>query len=266
MPADEREEYEKSDVYGVGARAGARKERKTKARKKDKVPKKGGGAAKAGKRAAKQENSATFRPSKNIAIKRGARTEPLGERLDYPGGYPVYLARYVLFAGAQPRAAMRFYNGSDAVLTGLRFKVTEKDGDGRIIAEYTLERRGLNAEKGAEFAVADSAVSADCEFLEASVESAFSDPYEYVVDGGGVSVRYGVSEEKKEFYFKNAPTCSVKKRKKILTVISLAAVIGAALIAAFAAWRTGVFDGRKTEKSSDINNKALISVTEDVET
>lgn len=165
-----------------------------------------------------------------------------GESLGYAGGFPVYLSRYVLFGGGRPRAAMRFYNGSDAVLTGVRFKVTEFDGADRIIAEYALERRGLNAEKGAEFSVADAAVRPECARLEVSVISAFSDPYEYVVGGDGATVRYGVGEEERDFYFEKSPSCKIRRRRKALVALSLIVVAAVALIAAAVCWRLGIFD------------------------
>ncbi len=201
--------------------------------------------------------------AKNVELKKHKRTEPLGERLDYPGGFPVYLARYVLFGGDTPHAAMRFYNGSDAVLTGIKFKVTEKDANGKIIAEYTLERRGLNVVSDSEFAVADCAVDSDCAALEVSLLAALSDPYEYIVVDDGVTVRYGVEEENKEFYFKNKRSCSVKKYRKILSAISLAVIVIVAAVAAVTVWRSGFFDGKG---SADAENNTFIAVTENVET
>ncbi len=210
----------------------------------------------------KKSGGESFKPAKNIEIRRGKRTQPLGERLDYPGGFPVYLARYVLFGGEKPHAAMRFYNGSDAYLTGVRFTVKERNDNGKVIAEYTLERRGLNAERGTEFAVADAAVSADCAYLEVALEAALSDPYEYIVDGDGVTVRYGVRGEEERRYFNGKPACSVKKRKRALALLSVAAVICVTLCAALAAWRLGFFD--KAAKNQTENTS--ISVTENVET
>lgn len=181
------------------------------------------------------------KPAKEIKIKRAPRAEITGERLDYTGGFPVYLARYVLFPGDHPRAALRFYNGSDEILTGVRFRLIERDEEGNEISSYTLERRGINAESGAEFAVADASVSVGCAFVEAELEAAYSSPYEYVVEGDGVTVRYGVGEEKREFYFRNAHTSKVKKRRKLLAVLSVLIVIVAAAVAGVTAWRTGLF-------------------------
>lgn len=197
------------------------------------------------------------------AEKRNRRSRPLGGRLAYRGGFPVFASRYVLFGGDSPRAALRFYNGSDVLLTGLRFLVTETDGEGRTIAEYTLSRRGLNAESGTEFAVADFPVGADCVALEIKTQSAISEPYEYVVEDDGASVKYGVEEEKEEFYFRKKPTLSVKKRKRTLAVLSAAALLAVVLAAGCTAWRLGVFGGnlRQTSDGSDTD----IAVIQDVE-
>lgn len=206
----------------------------------------------------------SYREKNAVAkTRRNKRTRPLGGRLVYRGGFPVFAARYVLFGGDTPRAAVRFYNGSDVLLTGLRFLVTEIDGDGKTIAEYTISRRGLNAESGAEFAVADFAVSVDCASLEIKTQSAISEPYEYVTDGDSVHVKYGVEKEKEEFYFSKKPAHSVKKRKRTLAIIAAVALLVVVLAATCTAWRLGVFNGDLSRTSAD--GGAYISVMQNVE-
>lgn len=171
------------------------------------------------------------------------RKEPLGERLPYPGGFPVYLARYVLFGGETPRAAMRFFNASDVLVTGVRFRVTERDAKGRAIAEYPIERTGLFAERGGEFAVADIPVRLACTAIEVQVTSVLSDGYEYSVGEDGVRLQYGVSPLEKEVYFEQKATYSISKRKKRYTILAFVAVLAAVIAAVGVAWRLGVFKG-----------------------
>lgn len=170
-----------------------------------------------------------------------SQTEPLGERLPYPGGFPVYLARYVLFRGDEPRAAFRFFNASEILITGIRFRVTEKDADGNVLLDYPLERRGLFAERGTEFSVADAAVGQACASVEVRVTAVLSDPYEYAVEKDGVRLRYGTEERERERYFPAHPSYSVSKRKKRYIAIAFGAVLGAAVLAGALAWRFGVF-------------------------
>lgn len=254
------------------ARAGARDERAEKLKRENALSEKADKAAKRKaakaekkrlKKGAKPADDKAKKPPKNIEIRRSPRVEPLGERLDYPGGFPVYLARYVLFGGERPHAAVRFYNGSDAVLTGVRFSVCERDEDGRILAEYSLERRGLNAERGGEFSVADFSVSGNCAQIEARIESAFSDPYEYVICGDGATVKYGVRRAKREYYFKNSPATKVKRIRRRLAIASAAFVAAAALLAGVAAWKTGAFANSYTDGAD--TNLQNVSVTYDVE-
>lgn len=192
-----------------------------------------------------------------------ARTEPVAERLPYPGGFPVYLSRYVLFGGQRPRAALRFYNASDVFVTGVRFRLSELDSGGNVIGEHPVERRGLAAERGAEFAVADAAVSPACASVEAKLEAVFSEPYEYVAVGDGVSVRYGTEEREKEYEFRKKPSYSVKKRKKRYVLISLAAVLGAVLAAFLAAWRAGLLDGVLPDGQSESGGTEITYVCGD---
>lgn len=264
--ADERRGEVKTGFFGKHARARGSEDLEKKRAKENKLSEKADKAAKSrARKKDKKQNKAEAAPRpEKIEIRRGKRVEPLGERLDYPGGFPVYLSRYVLFGGDSPRAAMRFYNGSEARLTGLRFTVTEKNADGKVVAEYPLERRGLNAERETEFSVPDTAVSEDCSFLEVAVTSAVSDPYEYVVEGDGVTVRYGVGDEIKDYYFREKHTCTVRKRKRIFAIISAAAVAAAALAVSLVSWRLGAFGG-ETRKSADIDGGTYITVTENVE-
>lgn len=176
-------------------------------------------------------------PAKTAAIK-----ETVCGKLAYPGGFPVYLSRYLITGGPKPRAALRFYNGCEAVVTGVRFRLTEKDGEGKPIAEYSLERRGLFAERGCEFSVADVAVDPRCALLEAKLETVFSEPYEYDVDeDGATTVRYGVTEREPEYFFMRKPVYSVKKRRKKYIIISLIAVLAVTAAAGLTAWRLGIF-------------------------
>lgn len=175
--------------------------------------------------------------------------QPVGERLPYPGGFPVYLARYVIFGGERPRVAMRFFNASEALVTGLRLRVTERDAAGKTLAEYPLERFGLFAERGVEFAVADAPVDGACASVEVRVQSVVSDPYEYVAEGDGVRLQYGVGPRGHEYYFEKKATYSVFKRKKIFTFIALFAALGAALLTAGVAWRVGAFEALGAEEA-----------------
>lgn len=168
--------------------------------------------------------------------------EPIGERLPYPGGFPVYLARYVVFGGGEPRVAMRFFNASEVLVTGLRLRVTERDAAGKTLAEYPLERHGLFAERGTEFAVADAPVCGTCASVEVQVQSVVSDAYEYVAEGDGVRLQYGVAPRGHEYYFEKKATYSLSKRKKNYMFLSVFAVLGAVLLAVAVAWRVGVFD------------------------
>ncbi len=176
-------------------------------------------------------------PARAPAAERG----PLAERLTYPGGFPVYLARYVLFGGKEPRAALRFFNASEVLVTGLKFRLAEKDGEGNTIAEYPLERRGLFAERGSEFAVADVPVGRACVSVEVQVQSVLSEPYEYVVEKDGVRLGYGVTPAEREYYFREKPTYSLSKRRKIYVAVALCAVLGSVLFAGVLAWRFGAF-------------------------
>ena len=168
--------------------------------------------------------------------------EPYGEILPYPGGFPVYLCKYVILADDSSRVAMRFFNAGDILVNGIRFVLTEKDKDGNAIASSTLERMGLFAERGTEFAVADALVSSDCVAVEVRISAIRSDVYEYVLDGeGNVTLRYGTSDKSAELYFKDERTYSVKKRGKGYILISIFAVLCLAAVAAVVAWRLGIF-------------------------
>lgn len=189
-------------------------------------------------------------PAKQEKKQETVRTEPIAARLPYPGGFPVYLARYVLFGGNRPRAAMRFFNASDILITGIRFRLTEKDGEGKVINEYPLERTKVFAESGGEFEVADAAVGAECVSLEARVESVISDGYEYIVEEDGVRLVYGSREPERKFFFKEKPSASVSKRRKRYVLLAFLTVFGFALVAGALVWQL------------DIINKATSARTE----
>lgn len=186
-----------------------------------------------------KKNNKAASPKKRVV---SVHKEPIGERLPYPGGFPVYLSRYVLFGGEAPRIAMRFFNGSDILITGLRLRITEKDKNGAAIAEYPLERLGLFAEIGKEFSVPDSAVGAKCVAVDVQLEAVISDSYEYIVKQDGVQLRYGVEPREREFYFEKKPTYSVSKRKKKYIALAFLAVLGTVLLAWVLAWRVGAFE------------------------
>ncbi len=148
-----------------------------------------------------------------------------GERLPYPGGFPVYCCKYVIITDGKRKLAMRFFNASDILVTGLRFTLTEKDANGDVLDVRKQERTGLFAERGTEFGVADADVSRGCVSVEIRVEMIKSDMYEYVIDdAGGVELRYGDSDPTSDFYFKNKPSCSVKKRGKWYVVFAVLVV------------------------------------------
>ena len=181
-----------------------------------------------------------------------ASVEPIGERLPYPGGFPVYLSRYVILGGVAPRVAMRFFNASDILVTGLRFRLTEKDKDGKILAEYDLERFGLFAERGGEFAVTDALVNPECVLVEAKLEMVRSDNYEYAVgEDGDVTLRYGSTSMEPEIFFKERPTYSVKKRGVKYVIVSILAVILVTVAAGAAAWRMGILEKVEISDSAD---------------
>lgn len=188
--------------------------------------------------------------------------EPMGERLPYPGGFPVYLSRYVIMGGVNPRAALRFFNASDVLVTGIRFKLTERDKDGKAIAEYVLERSGLFAERGGEFAVTDVKVSENCVSVEARLTSIFSEKYEYAIDEKGeVTLGLGRSAADAEVCFKQKPICTVKKKGRKYILISLIAVIGITAAAGAVAWRIGVFDSAVSKTSDALGAQTEITCT-----
>lgn len=218
----------------------------------EKTPKKVGENAKGGKR--KADKKAALKKLRKLkkqikqgdpaAIKevRQAATSCYGERLAYPGGFPVYCSRYAVIIRDVPKLVMRFFNASDVLVTGLRFSIVEKDKNGNVIEETKLERTGLFAERGTEFAVADAQVSKSCCAVEVKMESVISEDYEYLIDGEGrAALKYGASEEGGDFYFKNKPMCVVKKRRRLYVLLSLSAVIVATLVAVVVAYKLGIF-------------------------
>ncbi len=167
----------------------------------------------------------------------------VAKRLPYPGGFPVYLSRYVLFPEGC-RVALRFFNASETEFTGVRFLLVEKGADGSEIASRTVERRGLSAERGREFSLPDEPVSEGCAEVEARLIAALSDGYEYCVEGSEVILRYGeeAPPAEREISFTEPPSHSVSKRYKWVVLFSLCAVLGLALVAAGSAWFFGIFD------------------------
>ncbi len=170
-------------------------------------------------------------------------TEPVAVRLPYKGGFPVYPSRYVLCGTGERHAALRFFNASEIGVTGIRFRIVEKDGRGDLLADRVVERDGLFAESGKEFAVADVGVDYACASVEIEVQSVFSDEYEYVFGEDGVSLKYGRTEKEAErkLGFVHRATYSVSKRRKRYVWIAVFAVFGIAVLAAALAWRFGFF-------------------------
>ena len=169
-------------------------------------------------------------------------TEFFGKKLPYPGNFPVYCCKYVICRDASPSVALRFFNASDITVTGLRFTITQKDGDGNPIESVTMERLGLFAESSTEFAVADAPVSASCEEIDVCVNTVRSDDYEDIIDDSGqVTLSYGTNKLGKEFFFKEAPTYSVKKKRKGYTLLALGAVLGMVTVMLLVLMAMGVF-------------------------
>ncbi len=166
-----------------------------------------------------------------------------GERLPYPGGFPVYCCRYVIIKDGAQKLAMRFFNASDILVTGLRFTITEKDANGDVIDVRKQERTGLFAERGTEFAVADAEVSRGCVSVEIRVEIVKSDMYEYVIDDeGNVELRYGESDPTSDLYFKNKRSFSVKKRGKWYVVFAILVVACATAVVVGVSVKMGVLN------------------------
>ena len=106
----------------------------------------------------------------------------------------------------------------------------------------TMERLGLFAESSTEFAVADAPVSASCEEIDVCVNTVRSDDYEYIIDDSGqVTLSYGTNKLGKEFFFKEAPTYSVKKKRKGYTLLALGAVLGMVTVMLLVLMAMGVF-------------------------
>lgn len=176
--------------------------------------------------------------------------ESIAVRLPYKGGFPVYPSRYVLSGVSERHVALRFFNASEIGVTGIRFRIEERDEEGNILADRIVERTGLFAESGKEFAVADVGVDYACASVEIEVQSVFSDEYEYVFGEDGVSLRYGHAEKgpERKLTFVPRATYSVSKRRKRYVGIAFFAVFGIAAVAAALAWRFGFFT--KTQRVS----------------
>lgn len=170
--------------------------------------------------------------------------DTIARRLPYTGGFPVYLSRYVILGTAGRRAALRFFNASEIAITGIRFRLIERDGAGNVLAEHTLERSGLYSESGNEFAVNDAPVEYGCMAVEAKVEAVISDDYEYVVEEDGVRLQYGTSKREKEIAFSKKPTYSRSRRRGRYLAIAIFSVLGFAVAAAGLAWRFGFYERR----------------------
>ena len=178
--------------------------------------------------------------------------ETFAVRLPFPGGFPVYPCRYVLFGGVARKVAIRFFNAGDIGVTGVRFRLKERDADGNLLADRVTEREGLFAESGKEFAVADVPVHGDCAAVEIEVLAVFSDEYEYEFTKDGVNLKYGhvPAPVKTERTLSFAPqaTYSASKRRKRYVWLAIAAVFGVAACVAAMAWWFDFFD--KTEHIS----------------
>lgn len=189
--------------------------------------------------------------------------ESVAARVPYRGGFPVFLARYVIFGEEKRRAALHFFNASEIGVTGVRYILTEKDADGNVLAEHALQYEGVYAERGTEFAVADVAVSRKCASVEARVTAALSDGYEYAVEGNEVRVKYGISEREKEYVFLRRAGYKRSGKMKRMILFAFAAVLGLTAAAGAIAWRVGLFDDIK---ESDGTNTAIErTVSEHVE-
>ncbi len=166
----------------------------------------------------------------------------IAERLPYPGGYPVFLSRYIISEGDRPCAVLRFANWSDILITGIRFSLAQRNAKGEEIARQTIEYRGLFAERGTEFPVPDVAVLVGCVAVETAVEAVFSDNYEYVVEKGGVQLRYGGEKPgEPEPSFLRGATYKARKKKKIYVLVTFLTVLAAAAVILLIALSRGVF-------------------------
>ena len=165
-------------------------------------------------------------------------------RLPFEGGFPVYPSRYVILGVGERRAALRFFNASEICVTGIRFRIAEKDRDGNVTSDRIVERSGLYAESGKEFAVTDVGVDFECAAVDVEVRSVFSDEYEYVFGDDGVELHYGFTpmETEQKYSFVPSPIYSVTRRRKRYIAIAFFAVFGVAALAAALAWRFGFFD------------------------
>ncbi len=166
---------------------------------------------------------------------------PIAAKLPYPGGFPVFLSRYVIFGNAKKRVALHFFNASEIEISGVRFYLVEKDEKGNELAVRPLERNGLAAERGGEFAVADVTVNRNCVAVEARMESVLSGSYEYVFEDESVTLRYGARERGKEVGFRHKSTHSVSKKSDKYILAAFGLLLGFALLAMGLAWRFGFF-------------------------
>ncbi len=165
-------------------------------------------------------------------------------RLPFEGGFPVYPSRYVILGVGERRAALRFFNASEICVTGIRFRIAEKDANGSLISDRLVERTGLYAESGKEFAVNDVGVDFECASVEIEVKSVFSDEYEYAFGENGVELHYGFTPmaTEQKYTFVPRETYTVSKRRKWFVVIACVAVFGLVALGAALAWRFGFFD------------------------
>ncbi len=158
--------------------------------------------------------------------------------LSYPGGYPIFLSRFVVFGDEPRHVALRFVNASEIVMTGIRFVLIEKDEKGQELRRQTLEHRGLFVERGTEFPVPDATVSVRCMSVEAEVEAAFSDEYEYVVEGDSVELRFGESTQAEpEPVFLCEAKYKVRRSRGRSVFVTLFAVLALVASAFFLGWR-----------------------------
>lgn len=189
------------------------------------------------------------------------------ERLPYVGGYPVFLSRYVITEGDKPCAVLRFANWSDIVITGIRFSFVQRNAKGEELSRQTLEYRDLFAECGTEFPVPDIAVLVGCAAVETAVEAVLSDNYEYVVEEGGVRLRYGGEKPREaEPSFLRGATYKARKKKKIYVLMSLVLALLLAALAFAVAWSAGALEGLDMgSEVSDLTQTEVSAATDHVE-
>ncbi len=189
-------------------------------------------------------------------------SDVIAAKLPYPGGFPVFLSRYVIFGGSKKRVAMHFFNASEIEISGLRFYLVEKDEKGRELTVRPLERNGLSAERGTEFAVADVAVGRGCTAVEVRMESVLSGAYEYVFEEEGVSLRYGAKERSKEVGFRHKPSYSVSKRSDKYILAAFGLLLGLAVAVLGISWWFGFFKQAQPRGETAVAERSITAYVE----